>query len=166
MTFFTNKFSNNIKILIKLFLLKLKFLPIDYIQNLYNNQFLKKILPISPELNIYFKKIFIKSNHNLKINKYTKISNIGSCYGVRISNFLSNGNYNYLHYEDNITNASVNWGHVYNIKNLCQIINYSIDNNYKLIIEKSRNGYFDPLRASTVGYYKTLSEAKKKNFES
>ena len=98
MTFFTNKFSNNIKILIKLFLIKLKFLPIAYIQNLYNNQFLKKILPISPELNNYFKKIFVKANNNLKINQYTKISNIGSCYGVRVSNFLSKGNYNYLKY--------------------------------------------------------------------
>ena len=71
MTFFINKFLNNIKILIKLFLLKLKFLPIPYIQKLYNNQFLKKILPISPEFNIYFKKIFTKSNYNLKINKHT-----------------------------------------------------------------------------------------------
>lgn len=162
MTSFTNKFLNNIKILIKLFLLKLKFLPIAYIQNLYNNQFLKKILPISPEINIYFKNIFTKGNSSFKINKGTKISNIGSCYGVRVSNFLSKGNYNYLQYEDNITNASVNWGHVYNIENLCQIINYSINENYKLIIEKCKNGYFDPLRASTIGYYKTLAEAKKK----
>ena len=39
------------------------------------------------------------------------------------------------------------------------MINYFNNINLNIL---GKNGYFDPLRASTIGYYKTLAEAKKK----
>ena len=153
---------NNLKLIIKLFLINFSFLfPVKFVKNLYQNQFRKKLLPLSKNLDKYYSKVLINKFDKIGINKDTTFSNIGSCFGVRISNYLSKNINNYLVYEKTFRNASVNWGHVYNIMNLSQVINYSLDIENDFIIEKCSKGYFDPLRATTIGYYDSLDLAKK-----
>lgn len=129
------------------------------------------ILPRQPEIDLknnlkssqiypygnYIKKLFyeegIRSLKDLKLKENFKISSIGTCFAEEVSTFLSkrNNRYNYIKYEKNIFNFSANWGRVYTVKNLRQIIDYSLNNSTPILIEKFKDNFFDPLREHSVG---------------
>ena len=50
-----------------------------------------------------------------------------------------------------IFNFSANWGRVYTVKNLRQIIDYSLNNTTPILIEKFKDNFFDPIREHSVG---------------
>ena len=140
------------------------------------------VLPRKPEIDLknnlkssqiypygnYIKKLFheegIRSLKDLKLKENFKISSIGTCFAEEVSTFLSKrkNRYNYIKYEKNIFNFSANWGRVYTVKNLRQIIDYSLNNSTPILIEKFKDNFFDPLREHSVGSNiskKTLEKA-------
>jgi len=90
-----------------------------------------------------------------------KVASIGTCFAEEFSKHIST-NYKYIDYiktEDNDFHFSANWGRVYTLSNLLQIIEYSLTNKYKILVEKNSNEeYFDPFREHSVGYKKNSKE--------
>jgi hypothetical protein len=82
------------------------------------------------------------------------IASIGTCFAEEFARHLKSNNSvgNYLYEEPNIWNASANWGRVYTVRNLRQIIEYSFNSSFEIFIDKNKNGYFDPLRDYACGY--------------
>lgn len=151
-----------LKLRIKLFLINFNFLfPFKFVKKIYEDQFRKKVLPLSKNIDNYYNKILIDKFKKIGIDKNKTFSNIGSCFGVRISEYLSRNINNYIVHEKTTSKNSINWGHVYNILNLSQVINYSVNPEKKFIIEKCSQGFFDPMRATTVGYFESEELAKK-----
>lgn len=98
----------------------------------------------------------------LEFKEDFKISSIGTCFAEEVSYYFSNSKeYNYLKLEDNFFNFSANWGRVYTIKNLHQIINYSFKDNFPIYYEFYNKKYFDPLREYSVGSFNNLPQLKK-----
>ena len=91
---------------------------------------------------------------DLRLNPSTPVASIGSCFAEEIAFYMINRNFNYLRKEDDLMNASANWGRVFTIPNLLQIIQYSADNSFPLLIKHSEYGWFDPLREDK-SFYKT-----------
>lgn len=89
----------------------------------------------------------------------TPVASIGTCFAEEFSSHMKKGGRNYLYIENNINNSSANWGRVYTIPNLLQIIKYSLNDEAPIHIEKSRYGYFDPFRERGIGYKSTQQEA-------
>lgn len=107
-----------------------------------------RVAPSSRQYDSYFNKVFFNNNilSKLKVDKNSLV--IGSCFSLRISDFL-NKNFKTKIYEKNKLNLKANWGRVYSIKNIEQIIQYSAYKK-KLICEESKNIFFDPLREDTI----------------
>ena len=68
--------------------------------------------------------------------------------------------FNYLQKEDDIFSSSANWGRVYTIPNLLQIVKYSTDDSYPLILEYCELGWFDPLRERNRNYFTDKNSAE------
>ena len=71
----------------------------------------------------------------LNLTSVTPITSIGSCFAEEFAAFMLRKGFNYLKKEDDIFSASANWGRVYTIPNLLQIVKYSTDDSYPLILE-------------------------------
>jgi len=90
----------------------------------------------------------------VSIDLNTPIASIGSCFAEEFAYYMKGKSYNYLQAEKSRLGASANWGRVYTIPNLKQIVDYTIDSSYPLLIEetqgrsskKKEQGWFDPLR--------------------
>ncbi len=95
----------------------------------------------------------------LNIKENTPITSIGSCFAEEFSFFMKKKGFNYICAENDSLGSSANWGRVYTIINLLQIVRYSIDEGYPVIVEKTKYGYFDPLRESTPLFYKNREQA-------
>ncbi len=97
----------------------------------------------------------------------TKVISIGTCFAEEIAGYFSRniGIVNYLKLEKSIYNASANWGRVYTVRNLYQILEYSYKAEFPVEIEIVENRYFDLLRDKSVGYYSTYEEAVSKILE-
>ena len=74
------------------------------------------------------------------ISRETAVASIGSCFAEEFAFYMKRKNFNYLSVEDDKLSASANWGRVYTVPNLLQIVDYSIDSYYPVLVEKSRNG--------------------------
>ena len=100
---------------------------------------------------------------NLKFKKKYKIASIGTCFAEEISKFLKNEEDlgTYIQLEKNFWDSSVDWGRVYTIKNIKQIIEYSINTSMPIYIEKDKNDFFDPLREKTVKRFKNKKDLYK-----
>lgn len=100
---------------------------------------------------------------NLKLKENFKIASIGTCFAEEISRFIkSNSSYgNYLYLEENIWHSSVDWGRVYTIQNLKEILKYSLNINFPIHIEKYKNKFFDPIREKFVKTSTSREDLKK-----
>ena len=107
-----------------------------------------RIAPSSNQYYSYFNKIFFNNSILSKLKADENSLVLGSCFSLRISDFL-NRNFKTKIYEQNKLNLKVNWGRVYSIKNIEQIIQYSVYKK-KIICEESKNIFFDPLREDTI----------------
>ena len=107
-----------------------------------------RIAPSSNQYYSYFNKIFFNNSILSKQKADENSLVLGSCFSLRISDFL-NRNFKTKIYEQNKLNLKVNWGRVYSIKNIEQIIQYSVYKK-KIICEESKNIFFDPLREDTI----------------
>lgn len=90
----------------------------------------------------------------------TPVASIGTCFAEKFAYFMQEHNYNYVCTEQDALAASANWGRVYTIPNLLQIIQYSASHAYPLILEKCNQGWFDPLRESRVAYFPDRKSAE------
>ncbi len=97
----------------------------------------------------------------LEISAETLVASIGTCFAEEFAGFMKNAGGRYLLLEDNVFNASVNWGRVYTIPNLRQIIEYSVSDVSPVIVE-NEGRFIDPTREKSIGYFQTRAEALEK----
>ena len=93
---------------------------------------------------------------DLNISKKSKIASLGTCFAEEIASHFKNqeNKLEYINLEKNIFNFSANWGRVYTIKNLFQIVSYSIDKiEMPIYVEKHKDIFFDPLREYSIGSF-------------
>ncbi len=95
-----------------------------------------------------------------KIKKDTPVSSIGSCFAEEFAHHMISKGYNYLRAPGDRFNASCDWGRVYSIPNLKQIVDYSFDPRFPMLTEKTEAGWFDPLRDHSTPFYKSEEEAR------
>ena len=84
-----------------------------------------RIAPSNNQYDSYFDKILLKNNLLAKLKTDKNLLVFGSCFSLRVSDFI-NRNFKTKIYEENRLNLKVNWGRVYSIKNIEQIIQYSV----------------------------------------
>jgi hypothetical protein len=99
---------------------------------------------------------------DLNISKKSKIASLGTCFAEEIASHFKNqeNKLEYINLEKNIFNFSANWGRVYTIKNLFQIVSYSIDKiEMPIYVEKHKDIFFDPLREYSIGSFNSEKEA-------
>jgi len=99
--------------------------------------------------------------YKINLKKKDKISSLGTCFAEEVANYLKNKSqfYNYINYEKNIFNFSANWGRVFCVVNLKQILKYSIEDKYPIKVEEFKKLYFDPLREYSTGSFNSMEEA-------
>jgi len=117
-----------------------------------------RIAPSNNQYDSYFDKILLKNNLLAKLKTDKNLLVIGSCFSLRVSDFI-NRNFKTKIYEENRLNLKVNWGRVYSIKNIEQIIQYSVSKK-KIIIEKNKSTFFDPLREDTISIHDNREKLK------
>jgi len=98
---------------------------------------------------------------DLEITADTPVASIGTCFAEEFAGFMKNAGGHYLLVEDNVFNASANWGRVYTIPNLRQIIEYSVTDIPATVVE-SDGKFIDPTREKSIGYFQTREEALEK----
>ncbi|MDC1356380.1 GSCFA domain-containing protein [Pseudomonadota bacterium] len=146
------KFFNRIKSEIN------EFFPKEHKGNEKYNLTKEQIYPegnfLKASLNQNIQKNFEKSNFKLQSN----VISIGTCFAEEFSYFLLKKSHNYKILEPNTFNFVVNWGRVYTVSNLRQLIDYSFESKFKIFSEIGIKGYFDPLRDYSCGSFKTKAE--------
>jgi len=88
----------------------------------------------------------------LELNPTTPLASIGTCFAEEFAFFMMQNGYNYIRTENDALAASANWGRVYTIPNLLQIIRYSVDSTFPVVLEEIPDGWFDPLRETQIPY--------------
>jgi hypothetical protein len=88
------------------------------------------------------------------------VVSIGSCFADEFASHMREGGLNYVTVEPGAFPASANWGRVYTIPCLRQIVMYSTAPDFPMPIERSLDGWFDPLREPTVGHFPTYEQAE------
>jgi hypothetical protein len=96
----------------------------------------------------------------VELTSTTPVASIGTCFAEKFAYFMKEQGYHYITTEKDALAASANWGRVYTIPNLLQIVRYSMDKLYPLVVEECSKGWFDPLRESHVPFFKTRKEAE------
>ncbi|HEY4640393.1 MAG TPA: GSCFA domain-containing protein, partial [Thermoanaerobaculia bacterium] len=96
----------------------------------------------------------------LVIQKETPVASIGSCFSDELASFMRGAGFNYVAAESHVFPASANWGRVYTIPALRQVILYSTQDDFPIPIEHSIEGWFDPLREPLVGHYPGYEQAE------
>jgi hypothetical protein len=96
---------------------------------------------------------------NLKLGPAVPVASIGTCFAEEFAAYMRARGYNYVSTEPDVFHASANWGRVYTIPNLHQIVRYSFEQGYPLLVEQSAKGWFDPLREFTGRTVATREEA-------
>ncbi len=98
-----------------------------------------------------------KSNFSLNNN----ILSVGTCFAEEFSNFLKKKSKSYKILEENIFNFVINWGRVYTVSNLKQLIQYSFNDEFPIFIRHGIKGYFDPIRDYSCGSFETKKDLEK-----
>lgn len=103
----------------------------------------------------------LKALSTLKLKSDSKMASIGTCFAEEFALYLKeNPSVGiYLNAEQNVFNASANWGRVYTIKNLRQIVEYTLQENYPIFVEQTKKGFVDPLREHSIGAFKSKDDA-------
>lgn len=96
----------------------------------------------------------------LAISKDTPVASIGSCFAEEFAAHMRQAGFNYVMTEPDMFAASANWGRVYTIPCLNQIVRYSTDEDFPLTLEPSRKGWYDPLREAQTPHYPTREAAE------
>lgn len=94
----------------------------------------------------------------LQLDSSTPVASIGTCFAEEFAFFMTNEGHNYLRTEHEDVAASANWGRVYTIPNLLQIVRYSVDPAYPMVVEYGEHGWFDPLREARKSTYAATRE--------
>lgn len=137
------------------------FFPGKFIDDKKNNLSFNQIYPNGKNINKLFEVEAKNLLFEIDLKKNLKISSIGTCFAEEVSYFFNKSKeYTYLKLEDNFFNFSANWGRVYTIKNLHQIIKYSFLDSTPTYIEEYKGIFFDPLREYSVGSQKNVNILK------
>ncbi len=88
----------------------------------------------------------------LGLTPATAVASIGTCFAEEFAYFMRGRGYNYVTTEKDVLTASANWGRVYTVPNLLQIVSYSAEPSYPVFLEKTDQGWFDPLREAGASY--------------
>lgn len=96
----------------------------------------------------------------LVIRKETPVASIGSCFADEFASHMRAEGFNYVAAESDAFPASANWGRVYTIPCLHQVVMYSTAEDFAMPIERSAEGWFDPLREPEIGHFATREEAE------
>jgi hypothetical protein len=94
----------------------------------------------------------------LNMTRETAVASIGTCFAEEFASHMKRSNGNYLQLEENIFNASANWGRVYTIPNLKQIVEYSLSERPVVSIECDGR-FIDPTREKSIGLFLSQNEA-------
>lgn len=89
----------------------------------------------------------------------TPVTSIGTCFAEEFAYFMRDHNFNYVRTEKDVFSASANWGRVYTVPNLLQIVSYSTVASYPVYLEQTELGWFDPLREAGASYLPTREAA-------
>jgi len=95
----------------------------------------------------------------LELRKDTPVASIGTCFAEEFYYCISAKGFNYVRTEPGTFPASANWGRVYTIPGLLQIVRYSTEHDFPLTVEESRGRYFDPCREHATLSYSSVEEA-------
>jgi hypothetical protein len=95
----------------------------------------------------------------LVIRKETPVASIGSCFADEFASHMRVEGFNYVTAESDVFPASANWGRVYTIPALRQIVMYSTDDDFPMTMERAAEGWFDPLREPAVGCFASREDA-------
>lgn len=95
----------------------------------------------------------------LGLNSSTPVASIGTCFAEEFAYFMRKNAFNYIQAEGGVFPASANWGRVYTIPNFLQIVRYSVDPSYPVLLENSDRGWFDPLREPRASYSESKDAA-------
>ncbi|MHA8097997.1 GSCFA domain-containing protein [Aquirufa aurantiipilula] len=119
-----------------------------------------QIFPIGNNLFEGISKGTKKRFTSLQVRPDMPMASIGTCFAEEFATYLKEnpGAGTYLYSEPNVFNSSANWGRVYTIKNLRQIIEYSLGDLVPIYTEKTKKGYIDPLREFSTGTYQSEAE--------
>jgi hypothetical protein len=96
---------------------------------------------------------------DLAISKETPVASIGSCFADEFASYMRSAGFKYVSAESNDFPSSANWGRVYTIPALRQVVLYSTQDDFGSPIEHSIDGWFDPLRDAAIGHYARYEEA-------
>jgi hypothetical protein len=96
---------------------------------------------------------------DLVIRKETPVASIGSCFADEFASHMRRGGFNYVAAESDVFPASANWGRVYTIPALRQVVMYSTQDDFALAIEHSAEGWFDALRERAAGHFASYEAA-------
>ena len=96
----------------------------------------------------------------LSIRRDTPVASIGSCFADEFASHMRDAGFNYVAAESDAFPASANWGRVYTIPCLRQIVMYSTAEDFAVPIEHSPDGWFDPLREPAIGHFPTYEQAE------
>lgn len=97
---------------------------------------------------------------HLGLTASTPVASIGTCFAEEFAIFMQRERCNYIQTEKDAFAASANWGRVYTVPNLLQIVRYSIECDFPLIVERTDAGWIDPLREYTVTPSPTREDAE------
>lgn len=97
----------------------------------------------------------------LGLGPKTPVASIGTCFAEEFAHFMKARGMNYIQTEPDALAASANWGRVYTIPNLLQIVRYSLEKDFPLVLERSEHGYFDPLRDYVTAHFSSQEVAER-----
>lgn len=91
---------------------------------------------------------------SIAFDRNTVVSSLGSCFAEHFARHMLEVGFNYLVKEENSWASSANWGRVFTVPNMSQIVDYSIDSEFPTVLEytgcrswkQKEQGWFDPLR--------------------
>src|SRR2546421_1419455 len=94
------------------------------------------------------------------IRRETPVASIGSCFADEFASHMRMMKFNYVTSESDVFPASANWGRVFTIPCLRQIVMYSTADDFAIPIEHFHDGWFDPLREPAIGLFPTRDETE------
>ena len=140
-----------------------RYLPGEFKQSPKHELSITQVYQMGSNFKLALEKATFNKFKDLSSCSNTLVASIGTCFAEEFSAFMKNNNGDlgkYLFLEDNVFNSSANWGRVYTIQNLLQIVKYSLSDKIPIYLVESSKGFLDPLREYSVGYYQTSAQAQ------
>lgn len=111
-----------------------------------------QVYPVGTNFDSVLESATLKKFEGIGLSPTTPVASIGTCFAEEFAYFMTGRGYNYVRTEFATTTASANWGRVYTIPNLLQIVSYSTQPSYPVLLERTDLGWFDPLREQALSY--------------